>query len=91
VWGDVKNHEEQGTILLLILVRGVRADYALPVLVAFVLSRAVFRPLIGLGLSIERAELGFGGFAGMMGRGDGVFGGCRGLDRSVGSEGCSVI
>jgi hypothetical protein len=72
-------------------VRVARVDYVLPVLAAFVLFRAEFRPLIGLGLLIERAELGFGAFDGMMDMGDEVFGGCRGLDRSVGSEGCSVI
>jgi hypothetical protein len=87
----VKNHEEQGTNPLLILVRGVRVDCVLPVPAAFVLSRAVFRPLIGLDLSIERVELGFGEFVGMMDMGGGVFGGCRGLDRSVGSGVCSGI
>lgn len=87
----MKNHEEQGTNLLLILVRGVRVDYVLLVPAAFVLSRAVFRPLIGLDLSIERVELGFGEFVGMMDMGDGVSGGCRGSDRSAGSGVCSVI
>jgi len=87
----VKNREEQGTNHLLILVRVVRVDYVLPVLVAFALFRAESQPLIALGLSIERAELGFGEFVGMMDMGDGAFGGCRGLDRSVGSGVCSGI
>ena len=78
MWGDVKNREERGTILLLILVRVVRVDYVLPVPAAFVLFRAESQPLIGLGLSIERAELGFGEFVGMMDMGDGAFVGCRG-------------
>ena len=91
VWGDAKNRVEQGTIPLLILVRVVRVDYVLPALVAFVLFRAVFRPLIGLDLSIERVVLGFGEFVGMMDMGDGVSGGCRGSDRSAGSGVCSVI
>jgi len=91
VWGDVRIHGEQGTNPLLILVRFVHVEYVLPALVAFVLFRAEFRPLIGLDLLIERAELGSVGYVGMMDRGDGVSGGCRGLDRSGGSGGCSVI
>ena len=87
----MRNREEQGTNPLLILVRVFRGDYVLPVPAAFVPFRAVFRPLIGLDLSIERAELGFGEFVGMMDMGDGAFGGCRGLDRSVGSGVCSGI
>jgi hypothetical protein len=87
----VRNRVEQGTNPLLILVRYVHVEYVLLVPAAFVLYRAVLLPLIGLGLSIERAELGSGGFVGMMDRDDGVSGGCRGLDRSAGSGAYSVI